>query len=145
MEDDKAHIFRVPFMGGEPQKISDMEWDIAQSFTPDGKSLIVLAHNGKNFNVGTVPPTGGEITFLTQKESGAFNVVCSPLGDRIAFLANNNGRNDLFLVPVAGGSMTQLTRTAGAEGSPFWSPDGEYLVCPRKDSDADLVAILVAE
>jgi len=72
--------------------------------------------------------------------------VWSPDGAAIAFVSNRtadpdkNENSDLYTIAARPGSTPrQLTTWKGADNSPRWSPDGQYIAYSRSTSDADYI------
>ncbi|MDO6429814.1 S9 family peptidase [Flavitalea sp. BT771] len=72
--------------------------------------------------------------------------VWSPDGATIAFVSNRtedpdkNENTDLYTIAARPGSIPrQLTNWKGADNSPRWSPDGQYIAYTRSTSDADYI------
>jgi len=76
----------------------------------------------------------------TQITSGDYDVssaVWSPDGTRVAFVANRtdnpdgNANTDIWVVDAdnaeKGANLVQVTTNPGSDGSPAWSPDGEWI------------------
>jgi dipeptidyl aminopeptidase/acylaminoacyl peptidase len=72
--------------------------------------------------------------------------VWSPDGATIVFVSNRtadpdkNENSDLYTIAARPGSTPrQLTTWKGADNSPRWSPDGQYIAYSRSTSDADYI------
>lgn len=52
----------------------------------------------------------------------------SPDGTKLAFSSNRNGYWDLYIFDPQENRLSQLTHTEAYDGSPGWSPDGQWLV-----------------
>ena len=76
-------------------------------------------------------------TQITSGEFDAGSAVWSPDGTRVAFVANRtenpdgNANSDIWVVDAAntdkGADLIQVTTNHGSDGSPAWSPDGEWI------------------
>ncbi|KPJ87206.1 MAG: peptidase S9, partial [Gemmatimonas sp. SG8_17] len=78
-----------------------------------------------------------ELTQITSGDYDESQGVWSPDGKRIAFVSNRtenpdgNSNSDIWIVSAAnsdkGQTLLQVTTNPGADGSPTWSPDGEWI------------------
>ena len=76
-------------------------------------------------------------TQITSGDYDAGSAVWSPDGARVAFVANRtenpdgNDNTDIWVVAAnnadKGASLIQVTTNPGSDGSPAWSPDGEWI------------------
>ncbi len=95
---NRSHLFIVPLAGGT-----------ARDLTPG------------NFDV---PPFS-----LGGQDQYAF----SPDGKEVAYTCNTDEvqatstNSDVFVVPAAGGTSKRITTNPGSDGTPIYSPDGEYI------------------
>jgi dipeptidyl aminopeptidase/acylaminoacyl peptidase len=76
-------------------------------------------------------------TQITSGDYDASSPAWSPDGTKVAFVANRTGNpdgnenTDIWVVDAAntdkGGTLVQVTTNPGSDGSPAWSPDGEWI------------------
>jgi len=76
-------------------------------------------------------------TQITSGDFDAGSAVWSPDGTKVAFVANRtenpdgNSNSDIWVVDAdntdKGAHLTQVTTNEGSDGSPVWSPDGEWI------------------
>lgn len=120
---------------------------------PDGKA-VVLARFDRRLR-GTIVVRdleSGEERRLGPGEAPSW----SPDGGRIAFLTDRDGNGaclfhdcagsapELYVVDRDGKEPTRLTRNPESDGSPSWTPDGEWILfsrIPDDDADHDLYAV----
>ncbi|MCP4633190.1 MAG: hypothetical protein GY855_09720, partial [candidate division Zixibacteria bacterium] len=104
-----------------------------QSLSADGNVLAFCAAEGdwtdNNFDIYTVPITGGTPTKLTINSSKDVYPAWSPDGENIVFVSDRagNGNMDLWMIPSEGGTAKQLTDFPGNEHFPHWSHDGQKI------------------
>ena len=68
---------------------------------------------------------------FTRLTAGAWDDIdpaASPDGKRLAFASNRDGFWDIYFLEIASGKTTRFTDTPEFDGSPSWSPDGQWLV-----------------
>jgi dipeptidyl aminopeptidase/acylaminoacyl peptidase len=54
----------------------------------------------------------------------------SPDGTKIAFSSNKDGQWDIYLLDLKTAALQRITQTKTYDGSPAWSPDGQYFDLP---------------
>jgi dipeptidyl aminopeptidase/acylaminoacyl peptidase len=94
----KKHIFVVPVAGGSPRDLTPGYAD-SPPFSLGGPDDYAVS------------PDGLELCYVSKPDPNP--------------AANTN--SELFVVPVAGGEPVRITQTPGAENSPQYSPDGNYI------------------
>lgn len=94
----RSHLFVVPVAGGVARDITPGDHDVPP-FNLGGQDLYTFSNDGK------------EVAFTS-------NI------DEVEATSTNN---EIFVVPVAGGSAKKISTSAGADGAPFYSPDGKYI------------------
>ncbi|MEN8150932.1 MAG: S41 family peptidase, partial [Planctomycetota bacterium] len=106
--------------------------DTLPRVSPDGSTVAFSSVRNGNYDIFTVPITGGrpkQITFHS-----AYEALCdwSPDGKRLLFTTNRPadvGRVDMFEVSLEGGTPRRLTYDGGRGGS--YSKDGKWIVYAR--------------
>ncbi|MEQ1603335.1 MAG: protein kinase [Pyrinomonadaceae bacterium] len=129
-----VNVFRVPLLGGEPEKIVE---DITRTFslTPDGGKIAFIRTESSPFDVKLVVrdlETKQEQILIASKDRHLQSVAFSPDGAKIAVFATDSGVNGLFKlnwIPAEGGELRKVSDTALKEdGSLDWLNDGSGLV-----------------
>jgi len=106
--------------------------DTLPRVSPDGKTVAFTSVRNGNYDIFTVPITGGrpkQVTFHS-----AYEAVCdwSPDGKRILFTTNRPadlGRIDLYEVNLDGGTPRRITFDGGRDGA--YAKDGKSIVYAR--------------
>ncbi|MEO2071602.1 MAG: S41 family peptidase [Zunongwangia sp.] len=134
-----GNLYRVSSDGGVAIAITTGDaYDMRPVWSHDGKSIAFASDRYGNFDVYTMPATGGTPTRLTYNSANDFPYDFSPQDDKVLY---GSGRNapassvrfpspglfqNLYTIPIKGGRPELLT-AAGAEEAHF-SKDGTHLV-----------------
>ncbi len=98
-------------------------------WSPDGKTLAYCAERGGNFDVYTIPVTGGEETRLTTTEGLDDGPEYSPDGNFIWFNSVRSGLMQVWRMRADGTEQTQITLDEGFNSwFPHVSPDNRRVV-----------------
>jgi len=130
----RGDIWVAPVKGDGPVRRLTLHeaQDTLPRVSPDGKTVAFTSSRNGNYDLFTVPITGGkpkQITFHS-----AYEALCdwSPDGGKLLFTTNRPadvGRVDLFEVSLAGGTPRRVTRDGGRDAS--YSKDGKWIVYAR--------------
>jgi Tol biopolymer transport system component len=100
----------------------------------DGRRAGVMQvdlQNGSR-NIWVMDVSRGVLTRFTFGDSGDWDPVWSPAGDRVAFSSRRNGLFALYVKDANGGAKDELLQEASSDERPCdWSPDGRYLMYQR--------------
>ena len=131
-EREGGGIFLMGATGENVKRLTDFGYNPAWS--PDGKD-IACADEGPldwanrqnpNSRVWIVNVATGEKRQVTKEDSTQPN--WSPHAFRIAYQARRNtSQRDILTIAASGGEAVAVTNDAAMDGSPIWSPDGNYL------------------
>lgn len=108
------------------------------SWSPDGKSLVVILQNTGWNHLYQIPVAGGAPVQITDGLFEDEGPVYSPDGTSIAFLSNRRlaeGR-DLWIIPTQGGEphLASSFDVPGTASSPQWSSDSKRIYFNRESS-----------
>ncbi len=107
---------------GEPRRLTFMgQYNAGPSYSPDGKSIVMVTDQGNGFRVGIYSiqdQTVSELTDTTQDESPAF----APNGKMVIYATQLGGRDVLAVVSTDGTARKTLRFQNGSVREPAWSP-----------------------
>ncbi|MDR1569871.1 MAG: hypothetical protein LBS72_05210 [Oscillospiraceae bacterium] len=112
VEDGQSRIYALPLVGGTPILVTPIAPSYLHGWSPDGSTLIYCAERNGEYDIYSIPATGGEETRLTFEPGLTDGPEYSPDEQYIWF---NSVRAGLRLTPPRGGLM-QLYRMR-ADGS----------------------------
>ena len=121
----KSQPWLLPLAGGEPRPLAEFDVQVgAAEWSPDGRSLAVLAQSGEErMRIGDPEqPTARRITDLNWRLDG--------VGLRDQFTS-------LWVVPSRGGRPQRVTEPRYEVALAFWTPDSErigFLADPRPEA-----------
>ena len=121
-------IFILPVNGGEPKLITGNTPSYWHGWSPDGKTLAFVGMRNNDYDIYTIPVTGGtekQITFSPGLDDGP---EYSPDGKYIYYNSFQSGRMQIWRIHAQGGTPEQLTSDAYANWFPHPSPNGKYIV-----------------
>ncbi len=105
---------------------------ISLSLTPDGKTIIFELLG----DLYSLPVSGGEAKAITAGMPFDSQPSVSPDGKHIAFISDRDGSENLWICNLDGSDPKQLSKDAqGDFESPSWTPDGDYVLVSRKQSN----------
>jgi dipeptidyl aminopeptidase/acylaminoacyl peptidase len=119
-----------------------------QSWSPDGKEIVITTNFTGRFNLWKVNADGGWPTQLLQSDDRQFNPFWSPDGKSIVYQQDVGGHEvyDLYAVPSGGGQPINLTNTPHiSEDNPRFSHDGRMLAYTVKPEDSSTINIAVMD
>jgi len=99
-------------------------------WSPDSKALAVVLQNSGWDKIYLVPATGGDPKAVTTGQSEDESPVFSPNGKELAFVSNREKPEErhIWITSIDGGQPRPLAPvSAGVEGEPIWSPDGQEI------------------
>ncbi|HEY2117309.1 MAG TPA: S9 family peptidase [Candidatus Angelobacter sp.] len=137
--------------GAKPVPINDLFYSrriTDQSWSPDGKEVVITTNFTGRFNLWKVSAAGGWPTQLLQSDDRQFNPFWSRDGKWIVFQQDAGGheRYDLYAVPSSGGQPINLTNTPHiSEDNPRFSYDGKMLAYTVKPEDSPTINIAVMD
>ena len=138
-------------VGAKPVPIDDLFYSRRisdQSWSPDGKEIVITTNFTGRFNLWKVSSAGGWPIQLLQSDDRQFNPFWSRDGKWIVFQQDVGGHEvyDLYTVPSSGGQPMNLSNTPNiSENNPRFSYDGSMLAYTVKPEDSSVINIAVMD
>lgn len=126
--DRKSRLYILPIAGGVPRLILDAAPSYWHGWSPDGTTLAYCAERNGEYDVYTIPVTGGAEKRLTQAKGLDDGPDYSPDGKTIYFNSDRTGRMQLWQMNADGSNQRPLTQDDYNNWFPHPSPDGKWIV-----------------
>jgi len=126
--------------GSNPRAlVADGQANFAQSWLPDGKSLLYTTTTAEGALLYSIEIETGKVTQLNQLNYQNTNVSVSPDGKRMAYVTMLPGEKYGIWVSDLNGSNAKLVANADpiVVTEPKWSPDGYWLAMSVHDLTLD--------
>ena len=105
--DRKSRIYTLPVAGGTPKLVTPNGPSYWHGWSPDGKTLTYCAERNGEYDVYTVPTTGGPETRLTTAKGLDDGPEYSPDGKYIYFNSDRTGRMQIWRMRADGGDRSR--------------------------------------
>jgi Tol biopolymer transport system component len=128
-----GHMYTLPSSGGTPVQITKATPSYYHGWSPDGKTLVFCAQRDGNFDLYSIPVTGGEEKRLTVHAGYDDGPDYSPDGRWIYFNSDRSGSWDIWRIPSSGAGADdaraeRITSGEREDWFPHPSPDGKWMV-----------------
>jgi TolB protein len=131
-EDNKSIVYIVPIAGGTPRRITQKSPSYWHGWSPDGKTLAFVGQRHvdyeDNFDIYTIPLTGGEEKRLTTAKGLDDGPEYSPDGKYIYFNSERTGHMQIWRMRADGSEQEQVFSDDRNNWFPHISPDGRLMV-----------------
>jgi TolB protein len=124
-EDSRSRIYIVPLKGGNPVLVTPMGPSYLHGWSPDGNTLAYCAERNGQYDIYTIPVTGGVETQLTDLPNLDDGPEYSPDGRYIWFNSVRTGLMQVWRMNADGSEQTQMTFDESNNWFPHVSPDAE--------------------
>lgn len=130
-----SKIYTLPIEGGTPKLITKKSPSFWHGWSPDGKTLAYCAQRNGNFDIYTIPVTGGDETRLTSTEGLDDGPEYSPDGKYIYFNSYRTGHMQIWRMLSDGSQPEQITFDENSNWFAHPSPDNKWIVYISYQSD----------
>ena len=126
-DDHKSRVYIVPITGGTPRLVTPNAPSYWHGWSPDGKTLAFTGQRGDNFDIYSIPVTGGDETRLTSAPGLDDGPEYSPDGAYIYFNSERTGHMQIWRMKADGSAQEQVTFDESNDWFPHLSPDGQSM------------------
>src|SRR3984893_3999848 len=126
--DHQSIVYIVPIEGGAPRRITQRSPSYWHGWSPDGKTLAFVGQRNEEFDIYTIPITGGKETRLTTAKGLDDGPEYSPDGKYIYFNSERTGHMQIWRMRADGSEQEQVTVDEWNNWFPHISPDGAWMV-----------------
>ncbi|HWA25580.1 MAG TPA: hypothetical protein VG734_07965 [Lacunisphaera sp.] len=127
-ETGKSLMYLLPLAGGTPRRVDAPAPALWHGWSPDGKTLAYCAERERNYDVYTIPLTGGVEKRLTTNPGNDNGPDFSPDGRWIYFHSFRGNEVQVWRLHPDGTGEEQVTSDAYFNWFPHPSPDGRWLL-----------------
>jgi aryl-phospho-beta-D-glucosidase BglC (GH1 family) len=133
--DRKSRIYTLPIGGGTPTLVTPRGPSYWHGWSPDGRTLAFCGERNGEFDVYTIPATGGSETRLTTAPGLDDGPEFSPDGKHMYFNSVRSGRMQIWRMAIDGSAQEQVTSEDFNNWFPHLSPDGRSMVFLSYEKD----------
>jgi hypothetical protein len=136
-EGDNSLVYLVPINGGTPRRITKYSPSYWHGWSPDGSTLAFVGERNDEFDIYTIPVTGGDETRLTTAKGLDDGPEYSPDGKYIYFNSVRTGLMQIWRMRPDGSGQEQITADDYNNWFPHISPDGQWMVFLTYEKDVN--------
>src|SRR5579862_1248059 len=126
--DHESMVYLVPMAGGQPRRMTNKSPSYWHGWSPDGKTLAFVGERNGDFDIYTIPASGGEENRLTTAKGLDDGPEYSPDGMYIYFNSERTGHMQIFRMKADGSEPRQVFSDELNNWFPHISPDGRWMV-----------------
>jgi hypothetical protein len=123
-----SSIFLVPSAGGTPRRVTQNSPSYWHGWSPDGTTLAFTGLRDGNFDIYTIPVTGGQETRLTTAPGLDDGPEYSLDGNSLYFNSDRTGQMQIWRMKPDGSNQEQVLSDQTNDWFPHISPDGKWMV-----------------
>ena len=127
-EDNRSLIYMLPMMGGTPRRITKNSPSYWHGWSPDDKTLAFVGERNDEFDIYSIPISGGDETRLTTAKGLDDGPEYSPDGRYIYFNSVRTGNMQIWRMHPDGSEQEQVFSDDYNNWFPHISPDGQWMV-----------------
>jgi TolB protein len=127
-EEHRSLVYVLPIGGGAPKRLTQNSPSYWHGWSPDGQTLAFVGQRNDNFDIYTIPVTGGEEKRLTTAPGLDDGPDYSPDGMFIYFNSDLTGKMQIWRMHADGSEQEQITFDEYNNWFPHISPDGKWMV-----------------
>jgi len=124
----KSIVYTLPIAGGTPHQVTANAPSYWHGWSPDGSTLAFTGQRGDNFDIYTIPVSGGEEKRLTSAPGLDDGPEYSPDGAWIYFNSERTGHMQIWRMHADGSGQEQVITDETNDWFPHISPDGKWMV-----------------
>ena len=121
-------VYILPITGGTPRRLTPIGPSYWHGWSRDGKSLAFVGFRNGDFDIYTVPVTGGDETCLTTAKGLDDGPEYSPDGQYIYFNSERIGHMQIWRMKPDGSDQERVFSDDYNNWFPHISPDGKWMV-----------------
>jgi TolB protein len=133
--DHQSSVYVVPMGGGTARRVTQGSPSYWHGWSPDGKTLAFVGRRNDDFDIYTIPVTGGDETRLTTAKGLDDGPEYSPDGKYIYFNSERTGHMQIWRMHADGSAQEQITFDDFNNWFPHISPDSKWMVFVSYGSD----------
>jgi len=133
--DHKSSVYILPFSGGTPRLVTKDSPSYWHGWSPDGKTLAFVGQRNGDFDIYTIPFSGGDETRLTTAKGLDDGPEYSPDGKYIYFNSERTGHMQIWRMHADGSAQEEITFDEYNNWFPHISPDSRWMVFLSYGSD----------
>jgi TolB protein len=134
-EEHRSLVYLVSIEGGTPRKITNNSPSYWHGWSPDGSTLAFVGQRNGDFDIYTIPVTGGDETRLTTAKGLDDGPEYSPDGKYVYFNSERSGSMQIWRMHPDGSGQEQITSDDFNNWFPHISPDGKWMVFLTYEKD----------
>jgi TolB protein len=127
-DNDRSLVYVVPIHGGTPRRLTQKSPSYWHGWSPDGKTLAFVGERDNEFDIYTIPFSGGDETRLTSAKGLDDGPEYLPDGTFIYFNSERTGSMQIWRMKADGSAQQQITNDDFNNWFPHISPDGQWMV-----------------
>ncbi len=127
-EEHRSLVYVLPIGGGAPKRLTQNSPSYWHGWSPDGQTLAFVGERNGDFDIYTIPVTGGEEKRLTTAPGLDDGPDYSPDGKYIYFNSERTGKMQIWRMHADGAEQEQVTSDEYNNWFPHISPNGKWMV-----------------